>query len=90
MHLLTLGPDGTILVPFVGLSDAFIDYRVPHCTLFGTICGIVGLCVGCEVPTGTPFGMWVVLKFTPFGTICEIVRCIWRLGELNANTFDNM
>ena len=58
MHLLTLGPDGTILVPFVGLSDAFIDSRVPHCTTFDAICGSVGLCVGCEVPIGTPFGVY--------------------------------
>ena len=31
------------------LSDVFMHSRVPHCTTFGAICGIMGLFVGCEL-----------------------------------------
>ena len=61
LTLFTLGPNGTICsVPCVGLSDVFMHSRVPHCTTFGAICGIIGLFVGCEVPIGTPFGVYGV------------------------------
>ena len=61
MTLFTLCPNGTIFsVPCVVLSDVFMHSRVPHCTTVGAICGIIGLFVGCEVPIGTPFGVYGV------------------------------
>ena len=55
LTLFTLGPNGTICsVPCVGLSDVFMHSRVPHCTTFGAICGIMGLFVGCELVDWNP------------------------------------
>ena len=55
MTLFTLCPTGTIFsVACVGLSDVFMHSRVPHCTTFGAICGIMGVFVGCEVVGWNP------------------------------------
>jgi hypothetical protein len=64
LTLFTLCPTGTIFsVACVKLSDVFMHSRVPHCTTFGAICGIMGVFVGWLVGTrGTQFiSLWMYL-----------------------------